>query len=559
MQVEERERAERATEVDVLERHRGLFSRTALISVLTLLSRLAGFVRESLTAALFGDASRVSDALVSAWRVPNLFRALMAEGAIATAVQTSLTRADHEGGDAAGRAFFRAMLRLVVLASGAACLVALVIAWCVPDVAPGSGWAWLGRDPALVRELFTRMLPFIALVCVSAVLGGALNVRGVFFAPNLAPVAMNLGWIGALAAIGATHGWYAAGGEGALLERELSMARWLAGYVLVAGAILVLVPLPALGRAGLLARVEPASRAQARVRAREALWASVPQALGVSAHQCGSLITGWMALVMLPQGASSLLYYVARLQQLPLSLVAAAATNAVFPALAALGGRRDDPRLHELHARTQRAIAFVSIPASLGLFAFAEPILSVCFEHGAFGAAGVERAAWALRALALAIFPVGAAGLMARALYAVGDVRAPVRAAWIVLLVYVGVGFALARGCSLDLAGLAWGGCAAAWVHVACLAPAIRRRIPGPAAERTLRWSCEVVGAALAAVGGAWSVHRLLVSSRSSTLGLAICIFLAAATYALICARLGVDEWRAALARLRGSPARDRT
>lgn len=538
-----------SAQTPVVGRHRNLLGRTALVSVLTLLSRIAGFARESLTAALFGDASRISDALVSAWRVPNFFRALMAEGAIATAVQTNLTRVDHEHGEEAGRAFFRAMVRVVASVSALACVAGLALAWLAPANAEGS---WLGRDPTLVREFLARMLPFVVLVCVSAVLAGALNVRGVFFAPNAAPVAMNIGWIIALVAIGGAHGWVAGPGTFTAFARELSMARWITAYVLVAGLLLVFVPVPALRGAGLAGGTSPLLRSAARARAWTALRESVPQAIGVSAHQCGSLFAGWMALVALPQGATSLLYYATRLQQLPLSLVAAAATNAVFPALAALASSRDSLALRELHARTQRAIAFVSIPASLGLFAFAEPILSVCFEHGAFGAAGVERSVWALRALALSIVPVGAAGLVARALYALGEVRAVVRAAVIVLAIYAGLGWLLAAPLGLDIAGFTIGGCVAAWVHVVLLATELRRRTGGRRARLPVGWGMLVAGSALVANGGAWFLHRSIATDRGATLPLALCIFLAVAGYAALCAALDVEEWRAVRERVSG-------
>ena len=81
-----------APRVDVVGRHKNLVRRTALVSLLTLASRIIGFARESLSASIFGDRSPINDAFVTAWRVPNLFRGLMGEGAITTAMQGSMTR-----------------------------------------------------------------------------------------------------------------------------------------------------------------------------------------------------------------------------------------------------------------------------------------------------------------------------------------------------------------------------------------------------------------------------------------------------------------------------------
>src|SRR5262245_14874379 len=93
----------KSAEVDIVRRHRRLVQRTALISGLTLLSRIFGYGREYLSAVLFGDHSPIYDAFVTAWRVPNLFRRLLGEGAVSTALQTSMTEAEGDHGEEAGR------------------------------------------------------------------------------------------------------------------------------------------------------------------------------------------------------------------------------------------------------------------------------------------------------------------------------------------------------------------------------------------------------------------------------------------------------------------------
>lgn len=541
---------------DIVGRHRGLFTRTALVSFLTLLSRIAGFVRESMTAALFGHASIVSDAFITAWRIPNLFRALMGEGAIVTALQTELTRVDHEHGERAGRAFFHAMLRLVGLLSAIVCLACMLVAWFAPDRMPGTDWAWLGANPAAVREFTVRMLPFVVLVCLSAVVGGALNVRGHFFAPNVAPVAMNLGWIAALAGVG----WYFGTGPGAAgtdeVVRPMGMARGLATYVLIAGVILLVVQLPALSGARLSGASSPEERARSRRAAWSAVRASLPLALGAAAFQVNALVGGLLALALLPEGGSSLLYYASRLQQLPLSLVAVAATSAVFPALSALGERRELERLRELHERTHLAVAFVAVPASLGLCFFAEPILAVCFQHGEFGAAGVERAAWALRALALAIVPAGAAGLLARTHYALGAVTTPVRVAFALVLVNAALSIGLVAGLGLDLEGFAWSTTLCAWLNLLLLLPGLGGRLGpargwGPLAARLVR----ITAAAGASTGLAWAGYRMFAREHASAALLFVCIFLTVGLYAGFSELLAIEEWRTLRRGLRKRPS----
>lgn len=170
---------------EIVDRHKGLVGRTALVSGLTLLSRILGFVREVLSAALFGDKSAIWDAFVTAWRVPNLFRRFFGEGAISTSLQAALTEADGDGGNEAGRRLFLRTGRTMVLLLLSVSLLAMLGAYIVPD-------AFLGSDPAPVRELIVRLLPFVVLICLAALCAGALNVRGHFATPSLAPALMNL-------------------------------------------------------------------------------------------------------------------------------------------------------------------------------------------------------------------------------------------------------------------------------------------------------------------------------------------------------------------------------
>ena len=536
---------------DVVARHSRLVARTALISFLTLLSRIAGFVRETKTAALFGHASAVSDAFITAWRVPNLFRALMGEGAIVTALQTELTRVDHERGEAAGRAFFHSMLRLVGRLCLVVCALAMLVAWFLPDHMPGTDWNWLGEHPAAVREFTVRMLPFVVLVCLSAVVGGALNVRGHFFAPSLAPVVMNLGWIAALVAVGAWVANRGSTGPGDA-ETQMDMARWLATYVIVAGVLLLVVQLPALRSVGLAGSSSAEERALSRAAAWRALRAGLPLALGAAAYQVHALVGGVLAIALLPQGGSSLLYYVTRLQQLPLSLVAIAATSAVFPVLSALGEKREHARLRELHDKTHLAVAYVAVPASLGLALFAEPILAACFQHGEFAAAGVDRAVWGLRALALAILPAGAAGLVARTYYAVGKPATPVWVAAGLVVVNLGLSVGAVAGLGLDLEGLAWSTTVCAWLNLALLLPGLRSRLGlPPSRERVLSRLTRIALAAGASTGLAFGVWLAFERANGSLALLGLCILLSVVLYGAFSHLLALEEWRELLSRVR--------
>ncbi|MFN9786430.1 MAG: murein biosynthesis integral membrane protein MurJ [Planctomycetia bacterium] len=454
-------------------RHTGLVKRAAWISGLTLASRFVGYARETLAAGLFGDKSAALDAFVTAWRIPNLFRGLMGEGAIATAMQTELTRAEHERGVDRSNALFRGLFALVGAASLALVGLLVVCVVAMPDRMPWTDWPWLGADPAPVRELVARMLPFVVFACLAAVAGGALQVRGRFVAWAAAPALMNAVWIAALLWTASRHGWSTLVGA-AELERQLAMARELAWLVLGAGSVLLLAQLPSVAGEGLLRRGEPIPWAEVRgVFAR-----SAPIALGVAVFQVNIFVAGLYAEALLADGGPSIFWWVTRLQQLPLSLVSVAAASAVFPLLAAHASRGELGACAKLHKDTHHAILFLALPATASLVAIAPEIVSACFERGAFGPEGVQRGGAALRWLALAIVPVGAASWCARAHYALGETRQPLFAA----LASAGVNLVAAplfiTRLGMDVAGLCAASALAAGVQMVILGVSLRRLLP---------------------------------------------------------------------------------
>lgn len=543
--------ADAAGRVDVVGRHRGLVRRTALIAVFTLASRILGLVRETLSASIFGDRSAINDAFVTAWRVPNMFRALMVEGAITTSMQQAMTRTDHERGEEGGRALFHAMLRVVVVSAIVVTAVGGAIVLLLPDTMPLTGWAWLGADPQPVRELTARLMPFLVFLVAAAVAGGALQVRGHFVAPAFAPVAMNAVWIGALFYAAHEYGWGGPSGETPeqRFTRHFQMARLLAALVLVAGAVLFLANVPPLARTGL--GRSTGSQETLRVRAAEVwpiLRSTLPLAFGAAVYQVNALITGFLAEGLLPDGGPTALYYAARLQQLPLSLVAAAATSAVFPSLVALGQVGNRKELKRLHDDTHFAIAFVAVPATFGLLVFAEPVCAVCFGHGAFGSEGVERTSAALRWLTLAILPAGATGLMARAHYAIGDYATPVKCAVAMLLLNTVLAVVLTAGFHMDADGLALATALTTWGNLALLGPQLRRRLgdlgapPATGRARPLSRLGRIVLASGVAVALALGVHRLFGTGLHPALALGSAIAVALGAYMLCALLLRLQE-----------------
>ena len=422
--------------------------------------------------------------------MPNLFRRFLGEGALSTSFQTALTAVDADHGEECGRVLFWRTLRLLLALLLGLALVMMGAVSLLPDQMPGTGWAWLGTDPGPVRELTVRVMPFVVLVCVSALFTGALHVRGRFGAPAIAPGRHERGVdpraprdLVGLRASG-RESVNAEGGAGLEAKaRDLEMARWLAWGVLLAGAVQLAVQWPALRRAGF---VGGARRALSLPAGAPGPWTSCARgalALGAAVYQVNVMVDGLMA-EGLPDGGPTAHYFANRLQQFPLALIAVAATSAVFPALQELGHGGDRRALRALHDRTHLSIAAVALPAAIGLFALAEPVVEVAFERGAFGREGVERTAGALQVLCLAILPAGATGLVARTYYAMGDFVTPVKVSVGMLALNVALNAWFLVGLGMDVEGLALATAITSALNAALLLPGLTRCLGLPASEQ---------------------------------------------------------------------------
>jgi putative peptidoglycan lipid II flippase len=332
--------------------------------------------------------------------------------------------------------------------------------------------------------------------------------------------------------------------------------------VLAAGVLQLAVQMPALRRYGLSGRrpgaagltAEAAAEVRARVRA--VLTTSAPLALGAAVYQVNVMVDGWMAQAMLTEGGPSTYHYATRIQQFPVALIATAATSSVFPSLQALAhvGRRQE--LRDLHDRAQLAVAYLAIPATLGLVALASPISAVLLQHGRFELQGVERTSAALGLLALSILPAGAAGLASRIYYALGDMATPVKVSVACLALNVVLNAVLVAGLGMDTGGFALATATSSWVNLALLLPGLSRRLGLPRGQAA--WTTRIGWMTLAAgvsPAAAWGVWRLGVGGGAAN-GLRGAAFLggaiaaSVALYALASAWLALPEWRAITARL---------
>jgi putative peptidoglycan lipid II flippase len=379
----------------------------AVVGLAVLCSRVLGLAREQIFAALFGGG-RIMDAFTIAFRIPNLLRDLFAEGALSTAFVTVFTKtAALEDDVAAWRLANKVATLAGVTLSAITVLGILSAPWLVAVLAPG-----FDPDKAALTVTLTRvMYPFILLVSLAALVMGMLNARSVFGVPAMASSFFNLGSIVAGVLIGLWLDPHF--GQRAILG--------LAIGTLIGGALQLLVQLPALHAHGYAWRADfhwrdPGVRAILRLMGPSVIAASTTQVNvlinSVFASQLGDGPTFWLTVAF-------------RLMQLPLGIFGVALGTVALPLLARMAATGNITAFRSELARGMRLAFLMTIPASVGLMVLAEPIISVLYQHGRFGAHETAESAGALRFYAIGLCGYAALKVLVNAFYALDKRKTP--------------------------------------------------------------------------------------------------------------------------------------
>ncbi|HEX6977847.1 MAG TPA: murein biosynthesis integral membrane protein MurJ [Alphaproteobacteria bacterium] len=430
-----------------------LFRSIATVGGYTMVSRVLGFVRDVLVAAYLG-AGPVADAFFVAFKFPNFFRRLFAEGAFNAAFVPMFAGKIATAGRTAARLF--AEDTLAVLLGVLVVLLVVIEAgmpWFITLAAPG-----FAGDPEKFRLAveFTRItFPYLLFISLVSLQGGVLNSLDRFAAVAATPILLNLCLIGAL--IGLVH-------------RLPTGGHALAWGVAAAGVVQFVWLAWACGRAGMGLSL-PRPRLTPEVR--RLLVLMLPAALGSGVVQVNLLIDVMLAS-LLPTGAVSFLYYADRIYELPLAVVGIAIGTAILPVLSRQVRRGEHAAAVETQNRALEAALLLTLPAAAALIVLDRPIIAVLFERGAFGAAEVRATAAALAAYALGLPAYVLIKVLTPCFYAREDTRTPVKIA--VGCVVVNTAVALAAMQLFAHVGIALATVVSAWLNVGLLAAALRRR-----------------------------------------------------------------------------------
>src|ERR1700720_2580444 len=378
-----------------------------IIGIAVMCSRLLGLAREQIFAALFGGGGAM-DAFTAAFRIPNLLRDLFAEGALSTAFVTTFSKTVARGGDDAAWHLANKVATLTAVVLGVLCAAGMIFsAQLVAALAPGFD----PQKAALTAQLTRIMFPFILLVSLAALVMGMLNSKSVFGMPAMASSFFNIGSI--VGGIGLGFWFDPHFGPRALIG--------LAFATLIGGGLQLAVQLPSLARLGYRFRPDIHWR-DPGVKA--ILLLMGPAVIAASTTQFNVLVNSMFAST-LGDGAIFWLAIAFRLMQLPLGLFGVALGTVTLPLLSRLVVAGQMIGFRAELARAMRLMFLLTVPSTIGLMLLAEPIISVLYQHGRFGAYEAAQAGGALRFYAIGLAGYAALKVLVNAFYALDRRKTP--------------------------------------------------------------------------------------------------------------------------------------
>ncbi|MBI5344388.1 MAG: murein biosynthesis integral membrane protein MurJ [Deltaproteobacteria bacterium] len=385
----------------------------SIVGAATVLSRVLGYMRDAAIAYVFG-AGILADAFFMAFRIANLLRRLVGEGALTASFIPIFTEEMERRSREETRRFASSVFTLfAIILAALAALGAVFSKEIVWLMSPG-----FASDPmkfSITVSLTRLMFPYMFFIGLMAIAMGVLNSMRHFTAPALSPVFFNLAIIASVFAI-------------APFLNEPVYA--LAIGVLIGGALQFLLQVPYLKRYGMSPRPvfdfsDPGIK--------KVFLLMGPSVLGVGVYQLNIFVTLWFAS-RLEAGSVSYLYYAGRLMELPIGIFGVAVSTAVLPSLAEHVVRKEWGEFRNSLSFALRIVTLVTVPATVGLLVLSYPIIDVLFRRGEFGASAAAGTAAALYFYAVGLVPVAAARILAPVFYSLKDTRTPVWTAFISFL-----------------------------------------------------------------------------------------------------------------------------
>jgi putative peptidoglycan lipid II flippase len=501
---------------------------TAIFSVLTGLSRVAGLAREIVARSYFGTSGAMS-AFTLAFQVPNLIRALVADAALSSAFVPVFSELLENKRRREALQLASALAGLLLVALTALTLVFILIAPVLMPLFTGDE-----STPALddlTVGLSQVLFPIVVLLGLTGLVVGILNAHEHFTIPALAPLVWNIVIIGGLV----------------FLTPMFEGSDQLYGYaigVLAGTAVQLVMCLPQLRRLGYPLKISFAFRHDPRVR--QVLLLMLPVSLGLGLINVSLLINSTIGFLVSEQ-APAAIDAAFRIYMLPQGMFSVAVATVLFPALSRLATRRDAAGLRALIGSGMRQISLLLIPSAAVFVALSEPITRLIYQRGDFDAESTSQAAEALFWFSFSLPVSGITLLLTRSFFSLQRPWLPTRLAAISILVNVAVSYAL-HG-PMGIGGVVLGTTVSNVVLCVLEARVLRRGLGGLELTRTLR-AMLLIAAASALLGvvayGVWyGLDSLLGRSLlAQVISVGVSLALGGLVYAAVLLRSGLPEAR---------------
>jgi putative peptidoglycan lipid II flippase len=476
-----------------------LYRGFATVGSITILSRVLGFVRDVLIAAVLGTSS-VADAFFVAFRVPNMFRRLFAEGAFDAAFIPLFAKRLHAEGPPAAQAFAgQALAGLTLVLVVFTVLAEIAMPWLMLLLAPGFASDAAKFDLAVM--LARIALPYLVFMSLVALHSGVLNALGRFAIAALAPTLLNVVLIIVLLALVAFRSGQTTAGIA------------LAWAITASGVLQVIVVALAAARIGMRVPIE---RPHLTPDMRRLMTLSAPGVIAGGMAQLTMVISTIIAT--LQDRVVSWLYYADRIFQLPLGVIGVAIGVVLLPDLSHKLRSGDHDAVLASENRALEFALLLTMPAAIALFIASGPIMCVLFERGAFTAADTQATAAMLSALALGLPAYVMIKVLHPSYFAREDTKTP--------MIYAGVAMASTAILSFVLflavgfTGIAIASMLSGWINVGLLIATLKRR-DGFKPDQTFRRRFAGICAASAVMGGVvFALVKLLDPWFAPTSGL---------------------------------------
>jgi len=390
------------------------------VSIGTLVSRITGLVRLQVIAYIFGY-SQATDAFWLAFSLPNLLRALLAEGALSSGFIPVFSEYYSLKGEKEALRLANNILNFLFIITGFIVFLGMLFApLYIPLIAVG-----FRANPAQLKltiYLTQLMWPFLLFISIAALVMAILNCRGHFTTPAFAPIFFNLSLILFAVALMPSLGIYS-----------------LALGVVFGGIFQLIVQFPSLVRKGFKYQFTLCWKDEG---VKKVFRLVLPAILGSVTLQVSVLITRVFAST-LPAGSISGLQYAMRLIQFPLGLFPIALSTVIFPHLSTLAAAGDREGIKKSVSMGIRMLSFLLIPSSVGLVMIRKELIAVLFQHGAFSLQDTIITGQALVGYSFGLFAMGAVMILARAFYSLQDVTTPLKVFVASLFVNIALNFFL--------------------------------------------------------------------------------------------------------------------